>query len=100
MMWGTAASVSTLLIVVGMPNRPGGGRERRLDSGIAALALDGVHQRGLFAADVGPGAAVHDHLDPLAGAEDVCAQRTGRVRLVHGAWRIEVGSVYSPRMKM
>ena len=51
-MCGTAASVSTLLIVVGMPKSAGLRRERRLDARVAALALDRVHQRGLFAADV------------------------------------------------
>ena len=36
------------------------GGERRLQPRVAALALERVEQRGLLAADVGAGAAVHD----------------------------------------
>ena len=54
-MKGTAASDSTLLITVGRPNSPlcagSGGFARTMP----ALALQAVEQRGLLAADVGPG---------------------------------------------
>src|SRR5215467_14656467 len=51
-MCGTATSVSTLLIVVGSPN-----------TRVAAFPLERVHQRRLFAADVGAGAAMQHHLN-------------------------------------
>ena len=73
-MCGTAASVSTLLIVVGMPNTPGLRRIGRLDPRVAPLPLDRVQHRGLFAADVRAGTAVENHLDLLAAAEHVVAQ--------------------------
>ena len=60
-------------------------RERRLEARVAALSLERVEQRRLLAADVGAGAAVDDHLDPVAAAEDVLAQVAGLVRLGDGA---------------
>src|SRR5207244_4175139 len=45
--------------------------ERRLDPRVRALALERLDQAGLFAADVGPGAAMHDDVELEAGAEDV-----------------------------
>ena len=59
------------------------GRERRLQARVAALALERVEQRGLLAADVGAGAAVHDEVDRVVGAEDVLAEVAGRARLGH-----------------
>src|SRR5690606_14837533 len=50
-------------------------RERRLDARVATLALDRVHQRGFFAADVRTGATMHDDIDPPARTEYVLAQR-------------------------
>ena len=74
MMCGVATSVSTLLIVVGMPKTARGGRERRLDARVAAAALDGVHQGGFFAADVGTGTPEQHQVDPFAAAESVGAR--------------------------
>ena len=48
-------------------------RERRLQARVAALALQRVQQRGLLAADVGAGAAVHDEVERVVGAEDLLA---------------------------
>ena len=39
-----------------------------------------------------------DHLDPVAGAEDVLAQKAGLVRLGDGALEDVGDSAYSPRM--
>jgi hypothetical protein len=47
----------------GQAERAGLRRERRLDARVAALALEGVEHRGLLAADVRPGAAVHHDVD-------------------------------------
>src|SRR5256886_10071260 len=49
-------------------------RERRLDSGIAPFALDRVHERRLFTADVGARAPVEIELD---GAEHARGRRLG-----------------------
>jgi hypothetical protein len=57
-MCGTAQSVSTLLIVDGLPKAPGDGREGRLDPRLAAAPLQRVHQPRLLAADVRAGAEV------------------------------------------
>ena len=64
--------------------QPGHRRERRLQPGLAAVALQRVEQRGLLAADVGARPGVHDHLEVEPGAEDVGAQVTGLVGLGHG----------------
>src|SRR5205814_1642771 len=55
----------------------GGGREGRLETRKAALALDALHQRGLFAADIRARAA--PQLDPAAeaAAEYVFAHAAG-----------------------
>ena len=53
-MAGTLASVSTLLMTVGRPNRPTDGRERRLEPGMAALPFERFEEGRLFAADIGP----------------------------------------------
>ncbi len=50
---GTLAIDSTLFTTVGPGVQAGDGRERRLEPGLAAAALEGVEQRGLLAADVG-----------------------------------------------
>ena len=57
------------------------GRERRLQARVAALALERVEQRGLLAADVGAGAAVHDEVERVVGAEDALAEVARRARL-------------------
>ena len=48
--------------------------ERRLEARHAALAFERLEQRGLLAADVRAGAAVHDDLEVEAGTEDVLAE--------------------------
>src|SRR5258708_3412999 len=58
--------------------------ERRLDSRIASLSFEGVHHRGLLAADVGPGSLVHVHVDRLAGSHGIRAEDARRVRLLQG----------------
>ena len=61
-----------------------GGRERRLEPGLAAAALERVEQRRLLAADVGARAGVHDDVEVVARAEDVACRgspsRTPRAR--------------------
>ena len=65
------------------PEDAGHRRKRRLDAGVTPLPLQRVHHRGLFAADVGPRAAVDHHVDPLAAPEHVAPQGALRVGLLH-----------------
>src|SRR5918994_2118943 len=51
------------------------GRERGAQLGLAALALQRRQQGRLLAADVGPGATVHDQVQVEPGALDVAAQQ-------------------------
>ncbi len=81
MIQGTAAKVSVLLIVVGLPYRPNAGRERRLEARLALLAFERFQQRGFFAADVGAEAVVGVQLEAEVAAQDVVAQEAGRARL-------------------
>ena len=62
----------------------GGGEVRRLDAGEAALALERLEERRLFAADVGAGTRVHDDVDRKARVEDLRTDGTVRIRVVHG----------------
>jgi len=57
-------------------------RERRLEPGLALLALDRLQQPGLLAADIGAVAVVGMQFEREIGAEDVLAQIAGRTRLV------------------
>ena len=59
-----------------------GREERRLDPREAALALQGLEQRSLVAADVRAGAGVHDDVEAEARAEDVAPERAVRVGVV------------------
>ena len=81
---GTLAIDSTLLTTVGAGVQAGHRRERRLEPGLAAAALERVEQRRLLAADVGAGAGVDDDVEVEARAEDVAAEVAGRVRLGDG----------------
>ena len=54
--------------------QPGHGRERRLEARLAALALEALEQRGLLAADIGTGTAVHRDVERPARPEGVGAQ--------------------------
>src|SRR5690606_10487884 len=60
---------------------PGAGRERRLEARLALLAFGALDHRGLFAADVGPGAAVDEDVEIEARTGGVLAQQAGVVSL-------------------
>ncbi len=57
--------------------------ERRLQPRLAAVAFQGVEQRGLLTALVGTGARVYDDVEPEPRAQDVRAQVPGLVCLGH-----------------
>ena len=79
MIQGTAAKVSVLLMVVGLPYRPklaGNGGEARL----ALLAFQRFEQRGFFAADVGAVAMERVQLEVEFRAQDLVAQEAGGAR--------------------
>jgi hypothetical protein len=59
MIHGTAASVSTLLTTVGLPNSPSSAGSGGFGPHFAALALQTVEQRGFFAAHIGARADPH-----------------------------------------
>ena len=65
MMIGTEASEITLLMTVGLPNRPWMRRQRRLGAHDAALAFEAVQQRGFLAADIGAGADADLHVEGI-----------------------------------
>ena len=69
------------------------GRERGLDLRQAALALERAQEPGLFAADIGSGAAVHGHVEPEAGAENVFTENSSLVGLIDGFLHGEEGIV-------
>src|SRR6185437_89019 len=58
------------------------GRKRRLEPRLALLAFEAFEERGLFAADVGAGAVVHDHVEVVA-VHVVLADELGLVGLVN-----------------
>ncbi len=76
-MWGTVASVSTLLMSVGPAYRPSIAGNGRLEPRVAALALQRVQQAGLLAADVGAGAAMEHQRHREVRAEDPLAHEAG-----------------------
>ena len=57
-------------------------RERRLQPRLALLALERLHQRGLFAADVGAGAVVDDDVE-VPAVDVVLADQLGVIGLLH-----------------
>src|SRR5680860_828854 len=59
-------------------------REWRLEARVAALSLQGIKERGLFATDVSAGATVDDQFEVVPGAEDVLAEVAGGVSLGDG----------------
>src|ERR1700682_854763 len=77
-----AISVSTLLMVVGMPNTPENAGNGGFVRGVPATPLEGFHERRLLAADVRASAFVHVHVDPLAGAHRVPAEYPRSVRFL------------------
>jgi hypothetical protein len=60
-------------------------KERGLDPGEAALALERFEQGGLLAADVGTGARMDNDVHREARAEDVPADGSMGVRVVEGS---------------
>src|SRR6185312_10461044 len=61
-----------------------GGEIRGLDARVGALALEGLDETGLLAADVGAGAAVHEDVAGVRGAGNVLADKTSRAGLGEG----------------
>ena len=72
---GATAIDSTLLTVVGHAVEPRPGRERRLETRLPLLAFEAFEHRGLFAADVGAGAAMDEDVEIIAGAARVLADQ-------------------------
>ena len=70
---------------------------RRLQPRHAAVALEALDQRRLFADDVRAGTPVQDDVDTEVGAEDVLADVAGRVRLVERRRRRALGRAPSRR---
>ena len=60
------------------------GGERRLQSGLTLLALDGFDQSGLFTTDVGTGASVQVDVKVVAGSAGILSDETGGIGLVDG----------------
>ena len=67
-----------------MPKQALDRREGRTGTGLAAVALDGGHQRGLLAADEGAGAQAQLDIKVKAGAEDIVAQQAVFTGLLDG----------------
>ena len=88
MMVGTLAKVSTLLMTVGLPNRPGLDGIGRTGPRHAALAFDAVHQGGFLAADEGAGAHLDDDVEVEAAAQDVLAQQAVFLGLGDGGLQV------------
>lgn len=59
-------------------------REGWLQAGLALLALNGLDERRLLSADVGPSPAHHEHIKIVAGAAGVLANETSLVSLSDG----------------
>src|SRR6185312_4219013 len=57
--------------------------ERRLETWIAASALQRFHQRALFPTDVGTSATMDDHLQRIATAQNILANISGSVCLLN-----------------
>ena len=70
----------TLLMTVGLPNRPLCAGSGGLARTMAALAFEAFEQRGLLAADIGAGADAHFHVEALARAEHVGAEHAAAPR--------------------
>ena len=83
MISGTLQNVSTLLITVGLPNKPWVVGKRRFDAREAALAFDGFQQRGFLAANIGARAQPHFDIEVQSGAENISADDAGLARLGH-----------------
>ena len=75
-MIGTVASEITLLIDGRFAEQAFDRGQRRLGPDLAALALQTLEQRGLFAADVGASSEPDLEIEAFAAAGDVRAQIT------------------------
>ncbi len=75
---------------------PGAGRERRLEPRLALLAFEALDHRGLFAADVGPGAAMDEDVEVVARASRVLAQQARVIGFGHrGEQRLGLADVFA-----
>ena len=81
---GRVARVSTLSMIVGLPQRPDDGREGRARARHAATALDAGDQGRLLAADERAGAFLDRDVEREVAAEDVLAEQA---ELAHGRER-------------
>jgi hypothetical protein len=86
-----------LLTSVGHAYNPATAGNGGFSRGWPAVALQRVEQGGFLAADVGPGASVHDHVEIEPGAEDVLAQVAYLVGLPHGVVQPRITCSTSPR---
>jgi hypothetical protein len=59
------------------------GREWRLETRLALLALEAFEHRGLFAADVSARAAMHEDVEVIAGLAGVLADQAGLIGLLN-----------------
>ena len=75
---GRRRSSRTLLMTVGLPNRPEIGGQRRLRAHLPAFALKAFEQRSLFAADIGAGAKPRLDVEGVARAEHLGAEEARR----------------------
>ncbi len=97
MIWGTLARVSTLLRTVGFFQSPWMAGKRRPGPGHAPFPFDGRHQRGLFAADKGPGPAVDLQVKIETRPEDILSQETVVPGLFDGeVQRLDGQGVFGP----
>ena len=80
----TLAQVSTLLITVGLPQRPAAAGIGRPGAGLADIAFHGGDEGRFFAADKGPGALADLDVEVEAGAQDIGAQEARFPGLVDG----------------
>jgi len=70
-----------------------GGGERRLDAREAALALDGLEERRLLAADIGPRAQAQLDIEvESASTEDIAPQIAGLARFLDGVFQPRVAA--------
>ena len=78
------ARVSTLFRTVGFSQRPAIAGNGGTRTGFAALAFDGAHEGGFFAAHECAGAHHDFDVEVEAGAEDVLAEQAVLIGLVDG----------------
>ncbi len=83
-MAATLAQVSTLLITVGLPQRPADRGIGRPGVGFADIAFHGGDEGGFFAADESPGALADLDVEGEAGPQDIGSQEARFPGLVDG----------------